>query len=210
MKFFRLFVLLFLTALPLSAQEASISFVTQLALSRTAEKKYETKPPNYYSQWYVGGDHGVWGFAYGESATEIRSEYLSTVIGPYFGLTKFLEVGLAGGVEAFSKTRDGELGYYGRYVGTARLGTLNSEQFYFDTYYENGPTNVPWRMSNFQMALTRGDWIWIGATHQTGLGSGAMLKLDLGFLPMRITIAPVMTGKFGRNALLSGNLTFSR
>lgn len=202
------FILSFVFATSLGAQGAEVSITSQY-FYKTAGKRYTVYDPQIYMQGWAGDKNGMWFFGYSEPGTNGSSDYFSLALGPYFGLSNFAEVGFGLGVETFD-TGGENWKFMGRYTGQFRLGTIDTDDFYIDSYYENGPSKEPWIQSNLSIRLLDKPAIWIGAMQQSGVGTGARVKLDLGFIPLRLWIAPVMTGKYGRNAMFGGEIVFSQ
>lgn len=193
-------VIFALFAITLSAQEAEVVFLQQ-----TLVEKGKTTPRLFVDIYsYVGESMGVWGTGYGEK------QYASAVVGPFWDLATLgedgvFQVGIAAGAEAFPDENTGTYRFYQRYAGFVYAG---SDKLFSEIYYENGKSKEGWFRADLLWQAPGGRFS-LGATHQTGDGTGPKLQYSVPESPFRIWVAP-MFGEEESKLLVGIELAFQR
>jgi hypothetical protein len=198
-------VLVFLAVLAVcgsvAAQDAEVAIGSQFLVEEgQTTPRFTLDAYSYFSE-----KMGVWGYGYAEKG------YASAVVGPFLDIATFgedgvFEVGIGAGGEVFTEEEgeECECQSYSRFAGFVFVG---NETLWSEVHYENGASKESWLRAN--VLWQTNDWIALGATHQTGDGTGPKVVLSAPKFPVRLWAAP-MFGEEENKFLFGLDLVFQK
>ncbi len=196
--------LLVLTPIGVGSQDVGGTFSHQRLIGA------ENNTTLTYLDLYVSANDysGIWASLYGQLPKKDQSGYVSVIFGPYMTLARFLEVGVGVGVERFADTRGGQMNNYGRYAYTARLGSLDEDYLFIETYRENGSTGDKWQQTELLFNVSFHPPVWAGIMSQTEIGTGPKIRIQIRKSPVKIWAMKPLWEKQTSGFVIGGDISF--
>lgn len=164
-----------------------------------------------YLDGYVSANDysGIWASAYGQLPRKDQSGYVSAIVGPYMRLAKFFEVGAGVGFERFADTRGGQMSNYGRYAYTARLGSIDEDYLFIETYREYGSTGR-WQQTELLFNVRFRPQVWAGILSQTEIGTGPKIRFEIPKVPIKVWAMKPLWEKETTGFVIGGEISFEK